>query len=715
MKRITTVLMVCAMLLMIGAAALHAQDVDKLNYPKLNPIQIPDVEKVTLPNGMRLYILEDHMLPVFNASVRINVGGYLEPADMIGLAEMTGEVLRTGGTEKWTGDEIDEMLEGVGGSVETSIDRLSGNARVNVLSEYTDLGLEVLAEILRNPTFDADKIDLAKVNQRSGISRRNDDPQQLAIREFLKVIYGPESVYARHAEYKTINAVTREDMVAFHDQWFHPENIQIAVWGDFKSDEIIEKIKQYFGDWEKGNVTVPEPPQVDYDYDQHVYYAEKADVNQSNVLVGHLGGLVTDPDYADRIVMNSIFGGSFGSRMFNNVRSKEGLAYATFGSYTANISYPGVFIGFASTKSETTGKAVKEIVKQVEGMQNNPPTEDEMRMGKDGYLNSFVFNFDNRAEVVNRMMNYDFYDFPEDFLAQEKEKVEKVTPEAVVAAAKRNLHPDKLRVLVVGNKADFEMPLDSLNMGPVTEIDITIPSGEEKNELAITPENLARGAELIEAAAVAHGGTANFAAVKTMNVKAQVTVSTPQGEFPFPIESTDVLPDKSCTIANMMGTKIYDIRDGSKGWKTIAPGQIGEKTEEDILDEKKAQLRDLVWVFSHLKSDPYFQAVYEGPGQLDNKAVEWVTLVDMQSETICRLAFDPATKMVVGRSYWGSGMMGGEGTITESFETYTEAGGIKLPGKVVRNMDGQKMAVMEIQEMTVNGDVSPDLFNEPTL
>lgn len=714
MKRTVILLTICAVALTFGAA-LQAQDVDKLKYPKLNPLVVPEVDKVTLPNGMRLYVLEDHMLPIFRASVRVNVGGYLEPADKIGLAEMVGEVLRTGGTHKWTGDEIDEMLEGIGGSVETSIDRLTGNASVNVLSEYTDLGLEVLAEILRNPTFDADKVELAKVNQRSSISRRNDDPMTIATREFRKVIYGPESVYARHAEYKTINAVERDDMAAFHGQWFHPENIQIAVWGDFDKTEIIEKVKKYFGDWERGNVTVPPPPEVNYEYDQHVYYAEKSDVNQSNVIVGHLGGLVTDPDYADRIVMNSIFGGSFGSRMFNNVRSKEGLAYATFGTYSAGIANPGVFIAFASTKSETTGKAVKEIIKQVEGMQTDPPTPDEMRMGKDGYLNSFVFNFDSRAEVVNRLMNYDFYGLPEDFLVQEKEKVERVTAEDVVAAAKRNLHPDKLRVLVVGKKADFDVPLEELNLGPVTEIDITIPSGEEKKELAITPENIAKGTQLLENAAKAHGGAAKFESVKTMAVKAQVVVSTPQGDFPFPIESTDMLPDKSYTVATMMGQKFYDIRDGSKGWKTLGPGQIGDKTEEDILDEKKNQLRDLVWIFSHINTDPYFQAVYEGPGQLDKKAVEWITLVDKAGETICRLAIDPQSSVVTGRSYWGSGMMGGEGTITETFETMTEAGGIKLPGKVVRLMDGQKMAVMEIKEMTVNGEVSPDLFTKPTL
>ncbi|MBD3402912.1 hypothetical protein GF420_08445 [candidate division GN15 bacterium] len=715
MKRSIVLLMIGAAMLSLGAIAVSAQHVDKLEYPQLNKLEIPEVDKVTLENGMRLYILEDNALPIFRASVRINVGSHLEPADKIGLASMTGTVLRTGGTTKWTGDEIDEMLEGIGGSVETSIGRLSGGASVNVLSEYTDLGLEVLAEILRNPTFDEDKVELAKVTERSAISRRNDDPMDIAMREFRKVIYGPESVYARHTEYKTVNAVTRDDMVAFHEQWFHPENIQIAVWGAFDKDEIVQKIKQYFADWPKGNVEVPAAPEVDYEFDRHVYYAEKTDVNQSNVMVGHIGGMVTDPDYADRIVMNSIFGGGFGSRLFNQVRSKEGLAYATFGSYTANITHPGLCIGFASTKSETTGKAVNEIVKQMERMQTDPPTEDEMRMGKDGYLNSFVFNFDTRSEVVNRLMNYDFHNLPEDFLVQEKEKVEKVTAEDVVAAAKANLHPDQLRVLLVGNKADFDVQPEEMGMGPVTEIDITIPSGEEKQELAITPENLAKGQEMLARAAEAHGGVANFTAIKSMSVNGTMTVSTPQGEFPIPVESVEVLPDKSYTVATMMGQKMYDIRDGSKGWKTIAPGTIGEKTEEDILQAKESQRRDLVMIFSHLNDDPYYQAVYEGSGQLEGQEVEWVALVDQQEETITRIAIDPATNQVVGQSYWGSGMMGGEGTIVAAYSEFTEAGGVTLPSKTVRTMDGQKMSVMEVSEVTINGDVSADLFTKPTM
>jgi len=493
MKR-QTICIVLVMLSMLAFAALaaSAQDVDNLKFPKLGKIDMPKIERVTLENGLRLYLVEDRELPVFNMSVRINCGSYLEPADKVGLADICGMVMRTGGTQKWSGDEIDELLEAVGGSVETSIGLTSANARVNMLGEYTDLGIEVLADILRKPIFDEDKIDLAKVQLRSVISRRNDDPQQILGREFNKLIYGSESVYARHSEYKTINAVSRDDLIAFHSTYFKPENVQMSIWGDFSNKEMVTKIKAYFADWERGSTEVPPLPEVDYQFDGNVHFADKTDVNQSNIFIGHIGGLTTDEDYADRIVMNNIIGGGFSSRMFSRVRSKEGLAYGTYGVYTSHIKYPGVFYNYAGTKSETTGKAIREVIKVIKSMHDEPPTDDEMRTAKESFLNSFVFRFDTKSEVVNRMMNYEFFELPEDFLHQLKDKIEKVTAEDVVTAAKKHLHPDKLQVLVVGKVSDFEVPLEELGLGPVTEIDITIPSGEEERELAITPENLAR-------------------------------------------------------------------------------------------------------------------------------------------------------------------------------------------------------------------------------
>ena len=696
------------MLVTVGSAS--AQDVDNIKYPSLNKLEIPNVEKITLDNGIKVYLLQDKSLPIFRASVRMNAGSFLVPTEKTGLASICGTVMRTGGTTKWSGDEIDEKLEAIGGSVETSIGLESGSASVNVLSDYTDLGLDVLSEVLRHPKFEEDKIELALVQARSGISRRNDDPQAISFREFRKVIYGADSPYARQTEYATLNNITRDDLVEFHNKWYKPQNMQIAIWGDFDKKDVLAKLNKYFGDWKKEGEPVPSLPQVNYKFENKVHYVKKNDVNQTNILIGHIGGYVTDPDYGALIVMNNILGGGFGSRLFNSVRSREGLAYAVFGSYTANIKYPGIFVGFASTKSETTVKAIKEIIKEMKRIQTDPPTPDEMKMGKDGYLNSFVFNFDSKAEVVNRLMNYDFYGLPADHLFKVKEDVEKVTPDDVIKAANENLRLDALQIVVVGKGDDFEMPLDQAGLGPVENVDITIPSGVEEKEISATPENLEKGQALIEKAVTFAGGLDAVKSIKSISSQGSVTIVTPQGEMSLAADDISVLPDKSRQIISFMGQEMKTIRNGNAGWK---PGQAGIQamTEDDIINEDKENKRKTILIYQ-ASDAPYYQPVYDGKGEVDGTAVEFVTLLDADGSTICRLGIT-SEGMLISKEYWGQGAMGNEGSIQEVYSEYTEYGGVKFPMQTVRNMDGTKSGQINWKTFSVNNDIPAGTFDQP--
>lgn len=711
MKRIfITVLVGAAFLVLLNLPAL-SQDIEKIKFPPLNPLQIPQVEKITLDNGLKLYLLEDKSLPIFQVNARINVGTYLDPPSKVGLAEICGIVMRTGGTEKWTGDEIDEMLEGVGGSVETSINLDMGSASVNVLSEYTDMGLEILAEILQRPVFNEDKIELAKVQERTGISRRNDDIGELARREFKKLIYGSESPYARHTEYVTVNAIERADLVNFHKTYFCPENVQMAIWGDFNKDEIITRIKQYFGAWPKSNVTVPPLPEVTYNWRNKVYYAEKTDARQSYIRMGHIGGKVTDPDYADRIVMNSILGEGFGSRLTNNVRTKLGLAYSTGGRLISEFGYPGYFFALASTNPGSTVKAIREMITQIKTMHTDLPTEEEMKKGKDGYLNSFVFNFDSKGEVLSRMMTYDYYGLPEDFLQKEKEGVEKVTPEAVMRAARNNLRPDEMVILVVGNQAQFDEPLESLGLGPVEKIDITIPAPKEEKELVINDETLAKGNELLMAAAKAHGGVDGFKKIKSTRIKGTYTIITPNGGFPLSFEEYKVIPDRTYLLLTVMGRKMYDITNGDKGWKSDQTGSIIEKTADDLSKDKQDLARNVIYIFRQCDK-PDYRPVYDGIEEVEGKKVEYITLVKENGDKICRLGLNADSHQLYSSSYWGETPMG-EGVINNIYADFKKIGDVTLPTNINVYLETQKVVEQSFTEYEINIDIPASTFEKP--
>ena len=459
--------------LLWSGCAEQATDYKHLKYPKLGDIEVPEVRQATLANGMRLFLLEDHELPLVNVSVMIRAGSVYEPAEKIGLASITGEVMRTGGTESRAGDEIDEELEAIAASVETGIGLNSGSASMSVLKGDLDKGLSILADVLMNPAFREDKIQLAKMQVGSSIARRNDSVGAVAGREFDKLIYGADSVYARHAEYATIGSITRDDLVDFHRKYFGPNNAMLAVWGDFNTKEMIEKIEQVFEKWDKIDLQLPRVPEVKYDFRKTVNVVRKDDVNQSNVYMGHIGGLRSDPDFFSLIVMNKILGGGFTGRLFKNVRSREGLAYSVYGSYSANYDYPGEFYVGCQTKSEKTVYAIQAMLREVEKMKESEVTDEELALAKDSFLNSFVFNFDTKGEIVNRLMVYEYFGYPADFLLKTKANVEKVTKADVLRVARKHLHPDKLQILAVGRPDDFGQPLSVL--GPVNEIDITIP------------------------------------------------------------------------------------------------------------------------------------------------------------------------------------------------------------------------------------------------
>ena len=193
---------------------------------------------------MVIYLVEDHELPLISASALVSAGSRWEPGDKSGLASITGSVMRTGGTASRPGDQLDQELDRLGASVETGIGQDSGRASVSVLKEDFDKGLDILADILQHPAFPQDKIELAKIAQRDQIARRNDNPNGIVFREFGRVLFGKDSPYARITEYDTINAITRDDLVAFHQRFFQPENVILGVWGDFDAAGVRGKIEK---------------------------------------------------------------------------------------------------------------------------------------------------------------------------------------------------------------------------------------------------------------------------------------------------------------------------------------------------------------------------------------------------------------------------------------------------------------------------------------
>jgi len=460
------------------AATKAIKDYRTLKFQPLNRIQAPQPERFVLSNRMVVYLLADRELPLISARALVRVGSRWEPAEKIGLAGIAGTVMRTGGTATRGGDRLDEELDRLGATVETWIGQDSGGASVSVLKEDIGQGLPILADLLRNPAFPADKIELAKIQERDSIARRNDEPSAIANREFSRVLYGRESPYARIAEYATIDAITRDDLVAFHARFFQPGNVILGVWGDFEAAKMRQKIEAAFGAWPLGGQPKPMIPQVDPDMTSRkgLYVINKDDVNQSWVMMGHIGGRRDSPDYFALELMNEILGGGFASRLFSNVRSKEGLAYAVYSSWRAGWDRNGIFVAGGHTKSESTTKILASIQREIRTLRDQGFAEDELTRVKEGTLKGLAFESDSTGKIVGRLMNYEYYGYPSDYLQRYEAGIRQVTREDVQRVARQHLKPDQFAILVLGRQKDFDQPLSAL--GPVQEIDITIPKAK---------------------------------------------------------------------------------------------------------------------------------------------------------------------------------------------------------------------------------------------
>jgi zinc protease len=449
---------------------------EQVPIPPLHTFHPQEPRRVELPNGMVIFLQEDHELPLIDGTIRIRGGSREEPADKAGMMAMYAEVWRTGGTTSKTGDELDDFLESHAARIEASESADSTFLSWSSLKENFDQVFPVLLDLLAHPQFRQDKLDLVQKQFLSVISRRNDDVDEIAGRESTKLAYGKDNPYARTAEIYTVSAVTRQDLLAWHQRTMAPNNMIVGIAGDFDSAAMEQRLRQAFGAMPRGNAVAPAKPAF-HEPAPGIYFVEKNDVNQSEITMVDLGIERLNPDFYAVEVMNQLFGGGFASRLFVDIRTRQGLAYSVGGGVGAGYDHPGITRLAMGTKSGSTAAGIEALRKDMNELITGHVTEQEVKKAKDVILNSFIFEFDSKEKVLAERMRYEFYGYPPDFLERFRSGIEKVTPADVDRVARKYIHPDKMAVLVVGNSKDFDRQLATF--GKVNNVDITIPTQQK--------------------------------------------------------------------------------------------------------------------------------------------------------------------------------------------------------------------------------------------
>jgi zinc protease len=691
---------------LVAAAPLGAQvqSYKEIQTPPLHPLKIEQPKRIQLANGMVIFLLEDHELPIIRGSASIRGGARDVPADKTGLTQILGESWRTGGTESKTGDQLDDLLEARAARLETGGDNDSMNVSLNLLKGDFDFVFPIFVDLLQHPAFRQEKIDLAKTRLNTSISRRNDDPGSIAGREATRLAYGPESAYARQPEYATVAAVTRDDLLAFHKRFVHPNNIILGLVGDFDSAAMEKKLRAAFEPWPKGPQASRVAPTDIRPAKPGIYFVGKDDVTQSNIAIVGPGIVRNNPDYYAVAVMNEIFGGGFSSRLLNEIRSARGLAYAVGGGISAPWDHPGIFRTSMGTKANTTIESIDALRGEINKLVEKPITAQEVADAKEAILNAFVFTFDSKQKLLSQQTLLEFYGYPADYFQRYAANIEKVTPADVERVAKKYINPNQLAVLVVGKEKDFEKPLSSL--GEVQKIDVTIPEpGQKPGAQAAAPAaSNAEGVALAKKVRDFVGGQAKIDAVKSTHSTGTMSVKTPAGPMEMEFDNLMQYPDLH---RNIMKTPMGEVTMVMTPDAAFMSGPMGT---QDLPGSQTTAMRnesraDLITVLKNIDKPGYTFTVTgtEKVGDVNAQVLE----VGTGSSTM-KWYVDPATGKLLRKVSQGR-----QGEAVTEYTEWKTFGGLNLPVAFTITSGGQPSGGGKVTVMEINPPVDPKIFEKP--
>lgn len=449
-----------ALAALLGATLLPAQTIpdrpEKLSFKTLT-FTPPKAKEhfVTLANGMSAYLLEDPTgQPLVTFRVLIKGGTYLDAPGKEGTAHLMGEILDSGGTKALNADQLSEKLETLAARVSSTMDATQGFLQMNLMEKDAEEGLALFRDLLTQPAFQQDRVDLVKKQMRQGIERRNDDTTSIERYQLGYLTRGENYYTNRQETAASLEAITREDLLALHARLLHPKNLILSVSGRFDRKAMLKFLNGTLGAIKpsaqaKLSEKIPVP---DHQIKPGIYVCEK-DVNQGRVSIALPGLRRSDPDWHAVAVMNFILGGDFTSRLVMKIRTEEGLAYSVQSMFTPGPFFRGDFRAAFQTKVRTVAYGTRLALAELEKIRTTPVTDEELAMAKGALVDRFPSTFNNTAAVASLFAQEEYSAGAPDYFATYRDKIQAITKADIQRVAQKYLTPEKAAILVVGGKA----------------------------------------------------------------------------------------------------------------------------------------------------------------------------------------------------------------------------------------------------------------------
>ena len=684
MKKILFSIFLAVLFAMPGIA-----QVDRTKAPAAGAapiIQIGTPQSFVLKNGLKVFVVENHKVPMVTYSLSLEIQPGLQ-GEKTGLYSMAGDMLLMGTTNR-TKEQIDEEIDFIGASLNTSSEGMGGRS----LKKYSNQLLSVMSDVLLNPVFPEDQLAKLKKQTVTGIVSSKEEPQSIAANISKRMLFGDNHPYGEIMSEKTVEAITAADCKAYHQTYFRPNVAYLVIVGDITLKEAKKQVNQYFGKWERGVV-----PQTTYvtpklNDKAQIVVGNKDGANQSSIRVTHIVDLKPGhPDAIKASVMNNVLGGgSFSARLFQNLREDKAWTYGAYSSLSPD-KFMGDFEAEAMVKGEATDSALFEMVKEMNFLQQKLVSDQDLMLFKNMMAGSFARSMEDPATVARFALNIERYNLPKDYYATYLEKLAAVTPQDVREMANKYLKPGNAFLIAVGDVSKIKNSLRRLDTdGKILTYDYygqevkqkSIPSGLTAQQVIDDYLKAIGGKEKLEG--VKSMVTSATAAIQGMKLTVKSYVETPgklcvetylQGN----LMSKQVLNGKAGKVSSPMGEQVLDeqtvaaMQEETIMFPELLIGQNGSKTELSALEE--------------INGEPVYKvSVVSGKG----------------AESVLYFSAETGLKLKEVKN-------SPQGQAVTLIKEYTEKDGLKLPLKVTQSV-GPQMFDLEVGEIQINTAISKEIF-----
>ncbi len=739
--------LVLAVVQITAAVAVSAQIQD---WPTERPprplpardVNFPPYQVRTLANGLQVIAVSHHEQPAVSVRLIVRAGGAQDPADKPGVAYVAAALLDQGTTSR-NAEQIANAIDSIGGAIGAGAGTDLTFINAAVMKDSLGVGLDLVADLARHPAFAPEEIDRQRQQISSGLKVSYDDPGYLAGVVFDRLVYGFHP-YGRpdSGTPASIAAMTREDLLAYHQRWFGANNAILAIVGDVTAEEAFAGAERAFGGWarvEAAPVKAVEPPPPT----RRVIIIDKPGAVQTEIRVGGISLPRRHADYLALDIASKILGGEGGNRLHRVLRSERGLTYGASADLNA-LKDTGDLVAETNTRTATTAEALRIIVDEIFRLQKQRVQTRELADAQEYLTGSFPLTIETPGAIALQVLNAVFYGVDLDELQTYRQRVSALTVDDIQRVAQQYLHPDRLAIVLVGDASVFAKQLagvgfDQVERIPIADLDLTAPDlrrrstpafrppkdEDRKDETASGPSDNGDGGRqappvasddlrsLIARAVSAKGGADLLRSIRTAKATGTMTVHDDRGQVQITTTTSIRYPGAFRVDAQTPRGPLVQVFTSGDAWVQDERGP--RSAPRQVADDMRFNVqRDAVPMLLGL-SDGRLSARKLPDVTIDGRSM---TALEVQAPGMAPVTvlLDPATALIVRIGYSVTGAPGGPASTTEMEETYSDyrdIGGLKVAHKAVVLRAGKPFIERVVRRFEFNVPLDPALFTKP--